>query len=551
LKQKIVLGFCSIILILSLFSFLPILNVQASPDSITASPSAYENSNWNLETRAYADQTEPPYLYAWCGDPNELCSWMGYDFSGIPGGSIITEVMVMVDHYESEASQSIGVDVSWDGGTTWSNRWLDHADDWTQTWMNFTDVNDGWTTDMLSSDNFRVRAKYYGSGGCYPDNMYFLVAEAIILDEKVANKDLLSYQEWQILKPTEIQRELREGRILYALTWNETSREWFLDKDVSEIIEVEEHTVEDNEGKDWILYDIWSGELDIDYTIAKENKNIHWKSHVELTSEHLMYYSLDKTNYILDTAETLYGNWSAGKDVWVQHLWWNYTLKPFLVTNVTMRKFSGTVYNVKVNKDLHDMTIAKKGKTLNETEYNTLLELKDYGVPINKFPPFQLVYGKIPTTYLDWIPAKVTYTEAPPSFDCNWIAINNTLSGYATLFSTEWTDLYDANGLSHFLFSTNRTGTWQNDTWSNAWRDTVWADHEAVINNTGYIEAFRFYVNDTAGTEYGSSVFCVQITNDDFYIWWTLSLCWIPVAVALLIVVQKRRLRADRTRNNS
>jgi len=100
----------------------------------------------------------------------------------------------------------------------------------------------------------------------------------------------------------------------------------------------------------------------------------------------------------------------------------------------------------------------------------------------------------------------VVYSFEAEEYDCNYIGLNNTKPDKITKFSCEWTDLNQSEGLSHFRFSTNNTGTWINDTWSNSWQNVVWAEATKTLNSTvGLIIAFRFYVNDTSGIEYRST----------------------------------------------
>jgi len=100
-----------------------------------------------------------------------------------------------------------------------------------------------------------------------------------------------------------------------------------------------------------------------------------------------------------------------------------------------------------------------------------------------------------------------TYTYFRFLFDCNYIGLNNTIAGDLTQLRSDWTDLNTAEGLSHFLFSTNNTGSWTNGTWSSSWVDTTWAEETITINTTvELIISFRFYVNDTNGDEYASTI---------------------------------------------
>ena len=117
---------------------------------------------------------------------------------------------------------------------------------------------------------------------------------------------------------------------------------------------------------------------------------------------------------------------------------------------------------------------------------------------------------------IDCARLNVTYTPIE-KIDCNWIGISNALAGGTTKFSSDWTDLNQSEGLSHNRFSTNNTGAWLNDTWTDLWENVVWAIATKTLNSTAnLIIAFRFYVNDTSGTEYASTI-CFFITSSANY----------------------------------
>lgn len=79
------------------------------------------------------------------------------------------------------------------------------------------------------------------------------------------------------------------------------------------------------------------------------------------------------------------------------------------------------------------------------------------------------------------------------------IAHNTTVASNLCLFSCYWTD--DV-GLSGFIFSTNNTGSWTNDTWSDPWTGTPttgWSNVTKTLNATvGLIIGYNFYCNDTS-----------------------------------------------------
>lgn len=396
--------------------------------------------------------------------------------------------------------ESISVQVH--NGQTYSDWSTNIAyDEEVMLWLNFTSAFE-WTPDMVNDIFARIKYVHEGGGACYPNNMYFVVIENASLLER----DLLDITDWNFYNPKQIQNALEQNRTLYVLSWNDAEG-WFVNEDTL-IVQVDEH----DEGN-YTLYDMYSGELDFDYVDEDgKNKTVNWKSHIELTDNHKIPYSLDGSTWILDTSESLFNHWDNGEPVYVNHLWWNYTLKPFPVTKIDVtKKFKEKVYNVWTKGDMesdeYSLIQYKKGKTLSDQEYDMLMHFKKCGVPIGQFPPFLAVTTKVPyTAYLDWIPIKVTYSEAEEEvIDCNWIGVNNTLAGDPTEFKADFTDLNETDGLSHFRCLHNNTGTFENTTWSDAWVGN-WSIIELTLNSTGDLTiAFRFYVNDTGGTEHEST----------------------------------------------
>lgn len=501
----------------ALVSFIP--PIQASTE-IQKNPSSY-SGKWFLPQNAYQSDNQ----YTFTSTKGAVMIYYDYGFQNvIPSDATIDEVLVGLEHYETTSSYAIDVRLSWDGGNTWSDYARVSSTEEVLDWLNATGLTD-WTPEKLSDENFRVKLQYRveSGGACYPNNMYFVATQDLSALGK-EREALLEMEKWDVYNPEQILQLLEKGTPLYALSWNETHG-YFLSED-SLITKVDVH-----EGK-WRLYDIYSGELDICYydPAKGQKEELKWRSHTELTSEHKVFYSLDQKEWILGTAEELYSLWGAGNPIYINHLWFNYTLRPFPVTEISVREYSGKTYNVWLKGDTKtkERFLFKKGKTLSPEEYQALQSLKAYGVPIGKLPPFLVVSQKIPwTTYLDWLPVKVTYSEeGGPEYeetDCEWIGVNNTLAGEVTLFRSNWEDLNDTEGLSHYLFSTNNTGSWANDTWSSSWVDTVWAEAEKTLNTTPEVTvAFRFYVNSSAGSEYASTIcfFTVEeaVTSDRFMI---------------------------------
>lgn len=100
----------------------------------------------------------------------------------------------------------------------------------------------------------------------------------------------------------------------------------------------------------------------------------------------------------------------------------------------------------------------------------------------------------------------ITYTTSNPPTYSN-LAHNNTLVNTEALFSSYWEDNDDDVGLSHYIFSTNNTGSWINDTAIAFSGTPAWANVSKTLNNTpGLIVGYKWYANDTANNWNSTSI---------------------------------------------
>lgn len=164
-----------------------------------------------------------------------------------------------------------------------------------------------------------------------------------------------------------------------------------------------------------------------------------------------------------------------------------------------------TDYNATLNEDgTINQTVLSK-EFFNQTGGNTPYSFEPFNLQISNIPGYADYEANFtldsPT---DWTIALTPSTE--PTYDCDYIGLDNTLAGQPTEFSSQWSSLNASKGLSRFRFSTNNTGTWRNDSWSDAW-DGVWARTTKNLNWTaGITVGFRFYVNDTNGEVWASKI---------------------------------------------
>ncbi len=93
---------------------------------------------------------------------------------------------------------------------------------------------------------------------------------------------------------------------------------------------------------------------------------------------------------------------------------------------------------------------------------------------------------------------------------------NTTIAGAPILFSILWDDdtVLETNG--QYIFSTNNTGVWVNDSAINFTATPEWANVTKTLNDTeGTIVDYRWYANDTAGNLNSTEIFTLVTTSAD------------------------------------
>lgn len=88
-----------------------------------------------------------------------------------------------------------------------------------------------------------------------------------------------------------------------------------------------------------------------------------------------------------------------------------------------------------------------------------------------------------------------TFTMSIPNPQYFDVGTNNTFASNDTLFCVRWTD---ANALSHYIFSTNNTGTWKNDTEQSLSGTEDWSNVSKTLNETANIGiGWMVYANNS------------------------------------------------------
>lgn len=88
----------------------------------------------------------------------------------------------------------------------------------------------------------------------------------------------------------------------------------------------------------------------------------------------------------------------------------------------------------------------------------------------------------------------VAPVNALPWYYDNSLSHSSTLAGLPVAFSSNWAD---DSGLSHYIFSTNITGRWVNDT-AVAFNSSSWANASKILpSSVGVVVGYQWFVNDT------------------------------------------------------
>jgi hypothetical protein len=93
----------------------------------------------------------------------------------------------------------------------------------------------------------------------------------------------------------------------------------------------------------------------------------------------------------------------------------------------------------------------------------------------------------------------------------NHIAASSVIAGASCQFSGNWTD---ETGLSGYIFSTNNTGTWTNETWAAFSTNPSWANATKTLNITGgLVIGYRWFANDTSNNWGDSGIQSLTTTD--------------------------------------
>lgn len=102
----------------------------------------------------------------------------------------------------------------------------------------------------------------------------------------------------------------------------------------------------------------------------------------------------------------------------------------------------------------------------------------------------------------------------PPTHSNN--QTNTTIAGASVLFSILYNDDVALNPNGEYVFSTNNTGTWTNESVVNFTATPNWANVTKTLNSTvGTAVGYRWYADDNAGNNNNTPIYTLTVTSAD------------------------------------
>jgi len=105
-----------------------------------------------------------------------------------------------------------------------------------------------------------------------------------------------------------------------------------------------------------------------------------------------------------------------------------------------------------------------------------------------------------------------TSDTTAPTYSNN--GVNTTINGSSAKFYIQYNDdaALDPNG--GYIFSTNNSGSWANDSYVNWTATPDWANVTKTLNSTvGVVVGYRWYANDSAGNKNNTDIFTLTTTQ--------------------------------------
>jgi hypothetical protein len=108
----------------------------------------------------------------------------------------------------------------------------------------------------------------------------------------------------------------------------------------------------------------------------------------------------------------------------------------------------------------------------------------------------------------------ITIVNYPPTY--SGAQTNTTIAGNAILFSIYFDDDYDLHPNGMYVFSTNNSGSWVNDSAVNFTATPQWANVTKTLNSVvATAIGYMWYVNDTVGHNNVTPVYSFATTKTE------------------------------------
>ncbi len=445
---------------------------------LTNSPSIVPTSSWSSPEDAYSSDD----AYAYTDINGQMQPYGNYGFS-IPGKAVIAKVEVGYEAYNDE-DEKIGITLSWDGRSTWATEYvsppLGRDDPNNVTWIDFTSAT-SWTPNKLSNANFYARAKGIMTGS---------VMDSVFLD-------------WIPVRVTYVESPSAHADVDIMVRKSDGTIRQTLATNVANSVNLTTTAQTLSGVYSWSAYTVVEETdfLEIDYYLDITTTKVGVTAYLRIDDNTLPIGDQTKTTDVMlpseymteaeftGTSNTNY--WS--KLVWTVDSAW--TIPNVVVTlqiyNYTLGGYPTTANGyIPYTSNATPNTDETKNQTIttNPTHFRDSLgnwKIKVKGV-------------KSTTTQFDFkadlIKLEVTGDTTTPVWSN--AGTNNTTPGQSTLFYVKWADNV---GLSGFIFGTNNTGKWENDTWTPIGGTSNWSNVTKTLNSTaGIVVQWRVWANDTS-----------------------------------------------------
>jgi hypothetical protein len=166
------------------------------------------------------------------------------------------------------------------------------------------------------------------------------------------------------------------------------------------------------------------------------------------------------------------------------------SMKGYVVMNSTYLSSQLTVYIANLTSGQKTVNIFIKNKGVPESvTVNASPVSFSYDEP-SRILTFSVGSSTVKRIVVSWPSVDIQ----PPSYGN--VGHNTTLIKNPCLFHSQW---QDNSALSGYVFSTNNTGIWANDTWVGLSGNPAWANVTKTLNSEGDLAiGYRWYCNDTS-----------------------------------------------------